>query len=261
VRTSPDARDTDLRDSSRADQSSTVQAGDISPVWCWGGRLVVPLWLRGISRSIAFDREAGDRLVSRSLEVCGFVRMQGAGASTLHTVQLHGDDVKIVIDDGQSIDEEAVRASSAPSDTRSSPEYPLSGNEGVLPHMDLWLASAMPTYGRFYASKAATARGVAGPAVGIGMSAVWDDQGTLAYTTWRPMQNEDAGFEVGILAHGPNRESLALQLADQVRVWNRDRRGRPDPLIISSPTATPDGQLPKGLVLNRKHTRLAITWD
>jgi hypothetical protein len=44
-----------------------------------GGRLVVPLRMRGLTRSLALDRD-GDHLVSRSAMICGFVRMQGAGA-------------------------------------------------------------------------------------------------------------------------------------------------------------------------------------
>jgi hypothetical protein len=35
--------------------------------------------MRGLTRSLALDRD-GDHLVSRSAMICGFVRMQGAGA-------------------------------------------------------------------------------------------------------------------------------------------------------------------------------------
>ncbi len=59
-----------------------VQAWDIPPAWTAqlapGGRLVVPLLTRGVSRSWALDR-AGGHLVSRSNGPAGFVPMQGAG--------------------------------------------------------------------------------------------------------------------------------------------------------------------------------------
>src|SRR4051812_12966537 len=80
----------------------TVEAWDLPPAWMRQltphGRLVVPLRLRGLTRSVAFDRagatgtgagagagggQAGDQgtehLVSRSARMCGFVKMQGAG--------------------------------------------------------------------------------------------------------------------------------------------------------------------------------------
>jgi len=61
----------------------TVGAWDIPPAWpeqlAPHGRLVVPLRMNGVTRSIAFVRQ-GDHLVSTSAEVCGFVPMQGAGA-------------------------------------------------------------------------------------------------------------------------------------------------------------------------------------
>ncbi|MGH4020978.1 MAG: methyltransferase, FxLD system, partial [Pseudonocardiaceae bacterium] len=54
----------------------TVGAWDISPAWLEqlseDGRIVVPLRMNGITRSIGFRRE-GDHLVSTSAQVCGFV--------------------------------------------------------------------------------------------------------------------------------------------------------------------------------------------
>ncbi|MGH4018216.1 MAG: hypothetical protein ACRDT0_03015 [Pseudonocardiaceae bacterium] len=61
----------------------TVGAWDIPPAWVEQlapeGRLVVPLRVRGLTRSLELERD-GDHLVSRSAEICGFVAMQGAGA-------------------------------------------------------------------------------------------------------------------------------------------------------------------------------------
>lgn len=62
----------------------TVGATDIMPAW-WdqlkeGGRLVLPLELRGGQLSVAFKKER-DQLVSDSIRSCGFIRMRGAFAS------------------------------------------------------------------------------------------------------------------------------------------------------------------------------------
>ncbi|MEU0073514.1 methyltransferase, FxLD system [Streptomyces sp. NPDC006332] len=58
----------------------TVAAWDIPPSWiselAEKGRLIVPLTVRGTTRSIAFDRE-GEGLVSRSYRLARFVPMQG----------------------------------------------------------------------------------------------------------------------------------------------------------------------------------------
>ncbi|MGW6455718.1 hypothetical protein ACWF94_07270 [Streptomyces sp. NPDC055078] len=60
----------------------TVQATDVPPAWMQqltdGGRLVVPLRMRGMTRTVAFVRD-GEHLVSDGFELCGFVPMQDAG--------------------------------------------------------------------------------------------------------------------------------------------------------------------------------------
>jgi protein-L-isoaspartate(D-aspartate) O-methyltransferase len=63
---------------------ATVGVWDIAPAWLdqlrRGGVLVVPLWLRaGQQVSVAFG-PTGGRLVSSSVEPCGFMRMRGPGA-------------------------------------------------------------------------------------------------------------------------------------------------------------------------------------
>ncbi|SEL85229.1 methyltransferase domain-containing protein [Nonomuraea pusilla] len=58
----------------------TAGAWDLAPAWAAqlgpGGRLVVPLDLRGVQASVALERADG-RWVSTSVEPCGFMRMRG----------------------------------------------------------------------------------------------------------------------------------------------------------------------------------------
>ncbi|ONI89988.1 hypothetical protein ALI22I_13800 [Saccharothrix sp. ALI-22-I] len=61
----------------------TVGAWDLPPAW-WeqlveGGRIVVPLLMRGTTRTVALDKVEG-RLVDRDHQRAGFVAMQGHGA-------------------------------------------------------------------------------------------------------------------------------------------------------------------------------------
>jgi protein-L-isoaspartate(D-aspartate) O-methyltransferase len=63
---------------------ATVGIWDLSPHWlaqlAEGGVLVVPLWLRaGTEAAVAFERH-GDRLVSRGVVPCGFMRLRGPHA-------------------------------------------------------------------------------------------------------------------------------------------------------------------------------------
>jgi protein-L-isoaspartate(D-aspartate) O-methyltransferase len=61
----------------------TVGASDIAPAW-WeqlvvGGRLVLPLSVRGVQRCVAFDKRNGS-MESASVRDCGFMRLRGAFA-------------------------------------------------------------------------------------------------------------------------------------------------------------------------------------
>jgi protein-L-isoaspartate(D-aspartate) O-methyltransferase len=72
----------------------TVGAWDLSPHWVEQltdeGLLVVPLWLRaGFQASIAF-RKRDDRLVSDSVERCGFMRLRGPHAGPEAYVAVNG---------------------------------------------------------------------------------------------------------------------------------------------------------------------------
>ena len=61
----------------------TAGAWDLAPDWLEqlgpGGRIVLPLSVRGIQLSVALEREAG-HWRSRSAFRCGFIRMAGAFA-------------------------------------------------------------------------------------------------------------------------------------------------------------------------------------
>ncbi len=69
----------------------TVGASDLTPAW-WdqlrpGGRLLLPLALRGVQRCVAFD-EAGGFMHSASVRDCGFMRLRGGfrGSETVKRV-------------------------------------------------------------------------------------------------------------------------------------------------------------------------------
>lgn len=89
----------------------TAGVWDIPPAWLEqlapNGRIVVPLRLRGLSRSIALIRR-GDHLESLGHEMAGFVDVQGVGAHPERLVPLHGEDVGLRFDDDPGVDQSAT---------------------------------------------------------------------------------------------------------------------------------------------------------
>ncbi|MCU0494284.1 MAG: methyltransferase, FxLD system [Chloroflexaceae bacterium] len=70
----------------------TVGAWDIAPAWREqlrvGGRLLLPLSLRGPQKSIAFEKQADGSLRNLSIVECGFMRLRGAFAGSGTTLHL-----------------------------------------------------------------------------------------------------------------------------------------------------------------------------
>lgn len=144
----------------------TVAAWDIPASWINGltgnGRLVVPLTVRGTTRSIAFDRE-GEGLLSRSYRLARFVPMQGEGAAKEERKALLRDGVAVQTDDARvRLDPEALNhALDMPRLVR------WSGAAYDLPdELELYLTLNLPNAARLHASMDVVerARGGIGPA-------------------------------------------------------------------------------------------------
>jgi protein-L-isoaspartate(D-aspartate) O-methyltransferase len=92
----------------------TAGAWDLPPAWIvqlsQKGRLVVPLRMRGLTRSIAFDRDGTD-LLSRDYCLAAFVPVQGDGAYDERKVMLQ-DGIAMQTDD-QSVELDAAALSKA----------------------------------------------------------------------------------------------------------------------------------------------------
>ncbi len=240
----------------------TVGAWDIPPAWsdqlADDGRIVVPLRMRGLTRSVVFERD-GDHLVSRGYHLCGFVPMQGVGAHTERLVALDGDEVGLRVDDIQPVEADHLRhALFAPRVERWS---------GVVfdqvAELDLWLGTAVPVFGILAAKDGPIDRGLvarsanprsANRGVPTALSA-----GSFAYRTKRSIEGT-TDFETGVYAHGPEAEDLAEQYVKLLRTWDREHRRGPGARIEVYPAATPDADLPPGRVIDKKHTRVVISW-
>ncbi|MGH8906600.1 MAG: methyltransferase, FxLD system [Egibacteraceae bacterium] len=244
----------------------TASAWDVPPAWpdqlSEGGRIVVPLRMRGLTRSVAFERD-GDHLVSRGYHLCGFVPMQGAGAHTERLVSLDGDRVSLWIDGDQPVEADRLRdALFAPRVERwSGMEF---GPGEPLHDLDLWVATVVDDFGLLKATQEAIDSGLASKSALFGGKAMVTG-GSFAYrAAARPVDAERTRFEFGAYAHGPDAARLAEDYVDLIQVWDRDHRGGLGARIEVYSEAASDATLPPGRVIkrviNKRHTRVVISW-
>ncbi|MGH3872683.1 MAG: methyltransferase, FxLD system [Pseudonocardiaceae bacterium] len=236
----------------------TAGAWDISPVWvdqlAEGGRLVVPLRMRGLTRSIVFERDGG-HLVSRAYELCGFVPMQGAGECRERRVLLDGQAVVLRVDDGQQIDADGLRESLSQPRVQAWSQVTIGPGER-FDGLHLWLAMAAPGFGLLAAQREAVNRGIVAHAWALGVPTAVTGS-SFAYLGLRPVTPDRQWFEFGAYAHGPDADTLAHQMVRHIQSWDRTSLSA---RIEIHPAGTPDEQLPQGLVLDKKHTRVVISW-
>lgn len=227
----------------------TVTAWDIASAWFEqlrpGGRIVVPLRVRGQTRSIAFDR-VGDHLESRSTTLCGFVCMQGEGANYERLVSIKGDDAWLTFDEDQESDAHPYDGVLAEPSQQAWSGVSVSRDEPLL-DLSLWLATTLPGYCVLSGADAAVPRG------GAAAMATSD---SLAYLTCRPAVPE-AMVELGCFGHGPDAGDLIDRLIDQVRIWDAHYRRGPGPAFQVHAEGV---VLPQGLHLARRHGTVSVNW-
>lgn len=240
----------------------TADAADISPAWVGqlasGGRLVVPLRVRGLTRSIAFEAESG-YLADCGYELCGFVPMQGAGEHRERLVVLHDDadkQVALRLDVGQQADVGLLRA--ALGEPGEDAWSGLTAGPGTpYDDLDLWLATFLPGYALLAATRQARDAGLVASWSPLGVSTLIDG-GSFAYLQFRAVNAERTLFEFGARGHGPGAAGAAGKLVTEIQAWGARRGGRA--AFRADPARTPDDQLPAGLTVDRKHYRITISW-
>ena len=234
----------------------TVTAWDIARAWIDqlrpGGRIVVPLRLRGQTRSIAFDR-VDDHLESRSTTLCGFVCMQGAGANYERMVPIAGDEVYVSFDEDQEI--EAHPYDGVLEQPREQVWTGVVLNrEEPLSDLNLWLAVTLPGYCALSAERSAQS---AAPTPRWGAAAV-ATRDSVAYLTSCPARRRPASFvELGVNGHGPDAVELMDQLVDQLRFWDEHHRHGPGPSFQVYPA---QDVVPAGFRIARRHGCFVVSW-
>ncbi|MEU7859258.1 methyltransferase, FxLD system [Nonomuraea sp. NPDC049141] len=256
---------------------ATVGVWDLSPAWLAqlapGGRLVVPLDLRGVQVSVAMEY-AGDHWSSRSVEPCGFMRMRGPSAGPEVMLMLDGEaDLMLTLPEPREVGDVLAML--------DGPAAELAAGVPPLPRMSLmgggiglWLAMHEPRWcaltGRLPWAPVATQGygmtvGLTGP---DGLAVLAAGQELLARGSrpggagqerlGRGSGPGEAGQELLVRGYGPDGAGLAAELAAHVQAW--DAAGRPeagDLRIDAYPGPAPDGMV----VIAKRHTRLVLSYD
>ncbi|WP_432937824.1 methyltransferase, FxLD system [Kribbella sp. CA-253562] len=234
----------------------TVTAGEIAPAWmdqlAPGGRIVVPLRIRGQTRSLALDLQSDGSLRSRSSVNCGFVSMQGAGADPGRVVPVVDGEVVLRMDSDQTIGKPSLDGPAVVRWTRV-----LLGREEPFCQLDLWLASVFEQYCVMSTSRAAVKKRLVRPALRWGGAAVVRGE-TIAYLASQAGPKRNL-VELGVRAHGPAAVLLAEEVAEQIRTWDAVQRGRPDPVFLIHPAGTTD--LPDGPHFRTRNCVVTPRWD
>lgn len=245
----------------------TVEANDLAPAWVSqlveGGRIVVPLRWRGLTRSVAFVR-TGDRLVSDGYELCGFVPMRGEASDPMRLVVLHNADdeqVGIRLERALFLDPAVLRDAW----TRPRVEAWSGVTMGLgLPYddLELWLATALDGYGLMAATRQARDRGLVLSWSAGGVSTALDTvTGSFAYLAIRPVNAGRTLFEFGAAGHGPRGRDTAERMAAHIREWDRHQRGG-HACFLAEPAADPATTTPASpsRMVERPCYRFTVAW-
>lgn len=240
----------------------TAGAWDVPPSWreqlAPGGRLVVPLRIRGVTRAVALEL---DGLVWRSVSIveCGFMPMRGPGAVEEVNLELPpGRGVRIRVDDGQPVEVAALGAAldAAPVTAWSGVVVPWQ----PLDHLDFWLAGGSAAVCRIIVLSRALQAGLVEPIYNWGSMGCYAAD-TFAYLIRRPAPSEHGQemVELGACAYGPDGGRLAADVADRIRAWNRAGDARAGLRIEIHPAGS--RHAPAMITADKQHSRVLVIAD
>jgi protein-L-isoaspartate(D-aspartate) O-methyltransferase len=242
----------------------TAGAWDIAPAWTSqlkpDGRLVVPLRMRGLTRSIAFTQvtgEHGDHLESESARICGFVPMQGANAHQEELLLVNGTpEIGLRFDDGLPADPHRL------DNAVKTPRHELwtgvtIGLQEVIDTLQMTMAISLPGFCTMAVDDDLDTGLVAPTNKRFALAAVEDD--TFAYLVTRRTE-DNKHVEYGVHALGPHAKQFADKVADVLRDWQANHRGGPSPVIRVYPANTPNGEIPADRVIDKVHSRISLSW-
>jgi len=263
----------------------TAGAWDLAPQWLAQlgpeGRIVVPLSVRGSQLSVAFERADG-HWRSRSVCPCGFIRMTGAFGSPEAFVPVGPQPgMHVQTDDGRPLDTGALYAALTGPGADVLTGVRVAGVARLV-DAHLWVALTLPDLVRVMIAGHERARypalrkvpfgALADPGPGSSFAVAGLRLAAMSESAW--WAAEEAGenreqlreflrgdFEVAVRAFGPGGADLARRMASRLAAWEQaGRPGAPYMRLAAYPAGTAVAPAPGQVVLDRRHTRLAVTW-
>jgi protein-L-isoaspartate(D-aspartate) O-methyltransferase len=241
---------------------ATVGVNDLAPAWLdqvtADALIVVPLEVQGGQLSIAFRRADGNgHLASRSIVLCGFMRMRGTAAGPERVVPLLPW-LRALLPEGHTVDGSALVAALDGPGVSETTDI-VAERPATFWGLRLWLASHESRFCELTeeVSPERPALLAASPVSGRAFNSTFGlaDAGGVALI-FRP--SEDAGLVA--TGYGQDAAGLAAALAGYARAWDAaGRSGAGDLHIDAYPRAT--GTLAGGeatLVVERPWTRFAV---
>jgi protein-L-isoaspartate(D-aspartate) O-methyltransferase len=254
----------------------TVGSGDVRPEWVAqlapGGRLLLPLAVRGTQLSVALDLGADGVLRSDSASRCAFVRLRGVGAAAEPGAQVV-DEVSVLPVDGHlAAPELAGAALSAPGAVHAAP-VSLGGGD-LWDGFGLWLALTEPEACRLLAASdvpdppeprcidgermfrsgavRATLGLLADSPQGPGLAAVLLDRTSDGHAPW----------PVHVQAFGPAGDLAADRVLAALRAWGDAGRPTAGDLRLTvvprrAPVEAPPAT-PTVAVVDKEHCRVLV---
>jgi len=270
----------------------TAGASDLAPPWLAqlgpGGRIALPLSLRGIQLCIALERSAG-HWASRSACRCGFIRMVGSLASSESYVPVGPQPgLHVQTEDGRPPAPDALYAALTGSYVDVLAGVPVAGL-AELGEADLWVTVMEPGLARLTITGGGPLRGEALPLLPFGMLATADSgppggsaaaagfgvAGLLPARPPSPVKHHYREYEVAVRGFGPGGAALAERMAGRAAAWRASGRPTASTLTVSAYPRESPGQgeparsdqggpalsaRPAQVILDRPHTRLVLTW-
>lgn len=248
---------------------ATVGAHGVPLAWLEqlapGGRLLTPLRLRGsVSRSIAFENQGGAwRSVGSQMNTFMPLR-RGIADDPRVFVPLDLDNTVTLVTNGdQKVDADALSDIFHQPRTAVWTGVNFRGPESAE-YLELWLACAMPNgLSRMPAREAALTKGLVTAPYPSSTAAF--EGGTLTYLTRRTAAEKAPDgatlYEFGVIGHGPDREALAGDVADQIRTWDRDFRSLDVEFEIQPLDAAPLAPKPGRFAFDNALNRIVIEWQ
>ncbi|MGZ3103453.1 methyltransferase, FxLD system [Streptomyces sp. H72] len=249
---------------------ATVGAHGVPHAWLHqlapGGRLLVPQRLKGtVSRSIAYERRERDgRWISVSSEMNTFMPLRrGIADDDRRVIPLSTDGtVRLQVPAGQNIDADALAGVLYQPRTEEWTGMTVRAMESPE-WMELFLTCSLPSgLVRMLFPQSAKGTLLAEDPYPSSTAAV--DKGAVAYLARRLSERRtpEGGklWEFGVIGHGPGSDELAAKVAETIRTWDREYRGREATFEIQPLDAPATEQRPGLFVLDTPLNRIVVDW-